>query len=574
MANTTFVYSVTSALSPGAFIWSSANNWNPAVPGGSSNVEIPHDAAAPSAVSLDDVLSLLITSLDASQTLIIGDGNSLTVTGGIGGGSVGIAAGMIDVGNGASLIVTKRAEGGTFNLTGHNTLFSLGGDFNGGSVHFDGIAGDVETFALTSATAQGHSNASIMDFNIGNAIYLDSSSFNAGSQAVIVGGKLELEDLQNHILYTFGSFTEAAAGLTLEVIHPNNVGAEIIAVCFAEGTRIATESGETAVEGLQAGDRVATLQNGETVFRPIKWIGQRRIDLAAHSRPELAAPIRIRAGAFGDAQPVRDLVVSPDHCLFVDGKLIPAKLLANGTSITQELSRRSVMYYHVELDRHAVLLAEGLPAESYLDTGNRAFFANAGLALVLHPEFHVSAGLRCWETDACAPLAVSAAAVAPVWTRLAELAVAQGYVQPSHATTDDPDLHLIAGGRVIRPVSVTGKRHVFVLPRGTDSVTIASRIGWATDRVPYSNDWRRLGVALSRIVVSRGADRIDVPLDHPLLTGGWHAPEQSDAALWRWTTGAAVLPIPPTDSGIVTVELELHGTMAYRVELVAEARAA
>ena len=188
MANTTFVYSVTSASSPGAFIWSSANNWNPAVPGGSSNVEIPHDAAAPSAVSLDDVLSLSITSLDASQTLIIGDGNSLTVTGGIGGGSVGIAAGMIDVGNGASLIVTKRAEGGTFNLTGHNTLFSLGGDFNGGSVHFDGIAGDVETFALTSATAQGHSNASIMDFNIGNAIYLDSSSFNAGSQAVIVGG--------------------------------------------------------------------------------------------------------------------------------------------------------------------------------------------------------------------------------------------------------------------------------------------------------------------------------------------------------------------------------------------------
>ena len=352
------------------------------------------------------------------------------------------------------------------------------------------------------------------------------------------------------------------------------MGAEIIAVCFAEGTRIATESGETAVEGLQAGDRVATLQNGETVFRPIKWIGQRRIDLAAHPRPELAAPIRIRAGAFGDAQPVRDLVVSPDHCLFVDGKLIPAKRWSNGTSIVQELSRRSVMYYHVELDRHAVLLAEGLPAESYLDTGNRAFFANAGLALVLHPEFHVSAGLRCWETDACAPLAVSATAVAPVWTRLAELAAAQGYVQPSHATTDDPDLHLIAGGRVIRPVSVTGKRHVFVLPRGTDSVTIASRIGWATDRVPYSNDWRRLGVALSRIVVSRGADRIDVPLDHPLLTGGWHAPERSDAALWRWTTGAAVLPIPPTDSGIVTVELELHGTMAYRVESVAEARAA
>ena len=106
-------------------------------------------------------------------------------------------------------------------------------------------------------------------------------------------------------------------------------------------------------------------------------------------------------------------MLSPDHCLFLDGKLIPAKLLINDMTIVQERETRFVSYYHVELEHHAVLLAEGAPVESYLDTGNRAFFSNASLALVLHPESTVNAGLKCWERDACAPLAVSQPAVGP-----------------------------------------------------------------------------------------------------------------------------------------------------------------
>ena len=156
---------------------------------------------------------------------------------------------------------------------------------------------------------------------------------------------------------------------------------------------------------------------------PIKWVGYRRLDLDRATRSRIS-PHRCASAAAPSARtlPRRDLVVSPDHCMFVDGKLIPAKLLINEMTIVQERDTRVVEYYHVELDRHAVLLAEGLPAESYLDTGNRAFFSNAGLALVLHPEFHVNAGLRCWETDACAPLAVSAEAVEPVWRKLASRA--------------------------------------------------------------------------------------------------------------------------------------------------------
>ncbi len=87
--------------------------------------------------------------------------------------------------------------------------------------------------------------------------------------------------------------------------------------------------------------------------------------------------------------------------MFVDDVLIPIGHLINGTSIRQ-IARDEVTYYHVELPRHDVLLAEGLPTESYLDTNNRANFANGGGPVALHPEF----AIRTWEAAGCAPLIV------------------------------------------------------------------------------------------------------------------------------------------------------------------------
>ncbi len=103
-------------------------------------------------------------------------------------------------------------------------------------------------------------------------------------------------------------------------------------------------------------------------------------------------PVRIAAHAFADGLPHRDLLVSPEHALFVDGVLIPAHRLLNHSSVTQD-APAAAEYFHVELDRHEVLLAEGLPAESYLDTGNRTMFANAPL-VALHPEPAASGSRR------------------------------------------------------------------------------------------------------------------------------------------------------------------------------------
>jgi hypothetical protein len=96
------------------------------------------------------------------------------------------------------------------------------------------------------------------------------------------------------------------------------------------------------------------------------------------------------------------LLLSPDHAVFVDRVLIPIKHLINGKTIAQE-TVDTVTYYHVELAEHDVLLAEGMPAESYLENGDRSMFDNGGGVLTLHPDF----GARRWEMLGCAEVIVT-----------------------------------------------------------------------------------------------------------------------------------------------------------------------
>jgi hypothetical protein len=175
--------------------------------------------------------------------------------------------------------------------------------------------------------------------------------------------------------------------------------------CFVAGTRIATIAGEVAVEALKTGDRVLTMSGPS---RPVRWIGYRHLDLTRHPVPDRVRPIRIRRGAFADNVPRRDLFLSPDHAVFVDDVLIPIKRLINGTSI-EHVPMDEVTYYHIELPQHDVLLAEGMPAESYLDVGDRFNFANGGGPIALHPEFSERRWdtALLWEALGCARLIVT-----------------------------------------------------------------------------------------------------------------------------------------------------------------------
>jgi hypothetical protein len=193
--------------------------------------------------------------------------------------------------------------------------------------------------------------------------------------------------------------------------------------CFVSGTGIATPSGEIAVERLRPGMLVQTA-SGAAV--PVSWLGRRTVACRSHPQPESVWPVRVRAAAFGDQMPERDLWLSPDHAVFVDDVLIPIRYLLDGTTIAQ-VPCDTVTYWHVELPRHDVILAEGLPVESYLETGGRAGFVNGGDIVSLYPDF----ASRIWEAEGCAPLLVAGAALDAVRERVAAAQAVASSAQPS-----------------------------------------------------------------------------------------------------------------------------------------------
>ncbi len=160
--------------------------------------------------------------------------------------------------------------------------------------------------------------------------------------------------------------------------------------CFGAGTRIGTPRGETAVEDLAIGDLVNTAFGGA---RPVTWLGSWHVDLTDHADPQAVRPVRIAAGALAAGVPRQALHVSPDHALYLDGVLVPARLLINGETITQPPRGGALTYYHVQVDPHDILYAEGAEVESFLDRGCALFGKPAE-----EP--------KTWE-DACAPLVIA-----------------------------------------------------------------------------------------------------------------------------------------------------------------------
>ncbi len=358
----------------------------------------------------------------------------------------------------------------------------------------------------------------------GDVIDLASVSFDpAGSVSLGSGNVLTATENGQSYQIAFDP-TQSFANETFRLSADGAAGTDISIACFAAGTHIATPAGETDVASLRPGDRVRAYRAGNWDSQIVRWVGRVTVDLRGHRRPERAAPIRVRRDAFAPGVPHRDLLVSPDHALFMDGALIQAQALVNGATIAQEFPSR-ITYLHVELERHALLLAEGLPAESYLDTGNRALFAGEAGVRPLHPELASGAAWAfAWRELACAPLLLGGAPVAAAHARLLARAEASGL-----ARTDDPALAVSAEGRRLAS-DVPG---AFVLPPGTGEVRLCSRS--FVPRWFGAEDDRRLGVAVTAL-------RLDgEELPACAFAGGWQAPEPA----WRWTNGEGVLTLTP-----------------------------
>ena len=146
--------------------------------------------------------------------------------------------------------------------------------------------------------------------------------------------------------------------------------------CFLKGTKISTPSGDRLVQDLQIGDKVQTLAGRKT----IKWIGYNKFTKEkGRAWHDNVMPIRVARFAIDDRTPDRDLYLSPLHCIFFNEALIPVMYLINEASIAQGTpsDMSAIEYYHIDLDAHEVIYAEGALVESFFDDGsNRENFSN------------------------------------------------------------------------------------------------------------------------------------------------------------------------------------------------------
>ena len=394
-----------------------------------------------------------------------------------------------------------------------------------GTIAFDGLGATLRLAAGVSL------NADTSIESLANGDQFDLAGFQTDTTASFSpdGHTLTLSDGTQSTSF---DLTDATPGLDVtSAPNAEGDGELITVVCFCMGTLILTERGEVAVEDLAIDDRVVTL-SGER--RAIRWLGHRTLDCRNHPRPEAAQPIRIAAQAFGLNQPNRDLYVSPGHAICVDllGEvLIPANALINGATVVQ-MDVEEVTYWHVELDSHDILIANGLPAESYLEMGNRSFFReNDVTALGAVPD---SPADERSHLDFCRPFHGDGPIVEVVKQQMRQRLASIGWTLNRSPLAN---LHLVVDGQRQDPV-VRERSVRFTVPADALDVWLVCDTARPVDVLDLPDD-RDLGVSLAGLTIDDGFTATKIDLADSLLCVGFHAvaPEGN-----RWTAGRARLP--------------------------------
>jgi hypothetical protein len=245
--------------------------------------------------------------------------------------------------------------------------------------------------------------------------------------------------------------------------------------------------------------------------------------MVTRGRRSAATPVIVRKSAIADNVPHRDLHMTKGHSLFFDDVLVPVEFLVNHRTILWDDLAQEVTIYHIELETHDVLLANGAPAESYRDDGNRWLFQNANSGWGLPPQ------------EPCAPVLTGGPKVDTLWRRLLDRAGPR----KGAPLTDDPDLYLLVDGKRVDPIERSGGMQVFCLPTRPHSVRICSRAA-APQELGLARDPRQLGVAVRKIVLAERGWKSTLEADAASLADGYHGFE-ADSGI-RWTDGNAAAP--------------------------------
>jgi hypothetical protein len=353
-------------------LWTNANNWNPAqvptygsitVPAGST-IQIPANEGHLDYLYVTGTGTVTLTgagSVYFNNNIDLSNNSTLVLTGG-----VSVTAGVAEYtssGGSGSQITLNGASLTLYGSSSSTVPISFATGPSGNTTY--------NTLALKSYSSIG----SILNLGYGDVITTGDS----GSTLVLVSngnGTYKLENTHG------GSYTSTVSNdVTLAPgVVPGDFatsGGDLHYTgpypCFCAGTLLATADGLIAVEDIVPGTMLLTA-SGKA--KPVLWVG-RSVVATRFADPTRGLPVRISAGALGDNLPARDLLVSPGHAVLLDGVLVNAAALVNGTTIRRETALpEAFTYFHVELAGHEVIVAEGVPTESFIEAGERTQFHN------------------------------------------------------------------------------------------------------------------------------------------------------------------------------------------------------
>ena len=305
-----------------------------------------------------DTLDVVGGTVTASNGLVAGALSSLVINLSEGGDFSGgtsllslLSSTTVNFGTGGGTLVAD-AGGAAINLSS----LTINGFSNGtDKIDFQGLSAPLGSYSVSNTTGgQIISLFSTTGTSLGS-VTVAGTSFSTGTVTAGQSGPLTV--------------TETGSSGAFNVTFDATPGST---ACFVGATLIATADGEKRIDELVIGDLVLT-NSGNAV--PVRWIGRRKVS-PRFADPMRIMPVRICAGALGDSFPSRDLLISPDHAVLIQGALVNAGALVNGITILRETRRESFVYYHIEVDAHALILAEGVSAETFIDNIDRMVFDN------------------------------------------------------------------------------------------------------------------------------------------------------------------------------------------------------
>ncbi len=397
-------------------------------------------------------------------------------------------------------------------------------------------------------------------------------TFDAGTDQVeiIDGGQVTA------FLQLAGAYSNAYFGQQSDGLEGTELTLTEGTPCYCRGTRILTDAGEIPVEDLRIGDRLIT-KSGES--RALRWIGRRSYAGRFATANRDVLPVVFRAGCLPGGVPTRDLAVSPLHAMYLEGVLVPAACLINGSTILQVERVDQVEYFHLELASHDVIIAEGALSETYLDDDNRNMFHNAAEFHALYPDASPQAA------GYCAPRISEGDLLHEIRLRVSCPDLSGPAAPPLHGQLDLVDRQRIAGwatdatGAPVRLVVRANGVAIACLTADRPRPDVAAHLG--TDGLCGFDHVITGGLAPTErhvVQLCRADDGAELPgspwllqpaaapLRAPAapLRGGLEHADRSEARGWAFDTHTAPVDIQILDNGVLAGRILAN---AFRADL-------